>query len=249
MVQRLLGERAWARRDLPADLDSAHRDAIVAAARSLIQELGYHELTVERVIQTAGVARATFYFYFRNKRHLFIEVANSLLNELFEVAGRHYPENDEFTRIVLANVSYLSIWRRDSAVLCQFFAASLTDKEIHNIYDWHRHRFEVRITGRLQRLDKQGRIPRSDPELLAASLSSMVEFMAFRYFSCQVDVVKVNYAFQDLVRSLSESWYQAVYGKAAPEGYDYSRYLEDVRDELPGQQRTGEVEKPSSGIS
>lgn len=233
MVQRPLVERAWARRDLPADLDSPHRDAIVAAARSLIEESGYHELTVERVIQSAGVARATFYFYFRNKKHLFIEVANSLLSEMFEVAGTHYPERDEFTRIVLANVAYLSIWRRDSAVLCQFFAASLTDREIHNIYDGHRRRFEVRITGRLERLDQQGRIPRSDPVLLAASLSSMVEFMAFRYFSSEGDVIKSDYAFQDLVRSLSESWYQAVYGKAAPEGYEYSRYIED-RNELPG---------------
>lgn len=223
-----------ARRDLAGEAASPHRDAIVREAKELIRDSGYGQLTVERVIQAAGVSRATFYFYFRNKKHLFLEVANAVMEEMFEVAGRHYPEKDEFSRIVLANVSYLGIWKRESRFLCEFFAISLTDDEFHAIYDWHRKRFESRISGRFDRLLEQQRIPACIPILLAASLSSMVEFMAVRYFGPQEDVIQTRYSFRQLIAALSESWYRSVYGRPAPSGFDYSQFLPREDDELQG---------------
>ena len=98
MQSQPTGDRGPARRDLTGEATTPHREAIVGSARELIQLDGYERLTVERVIQAAGVSRATFYFYFRNKKHLFLNVANSVMDEMFEVAGRHYPEKDEFTR-------------------------------------------------------------------------------------------------------------------------------------------------------
>ncbi len=210
-----------------------HREAIVRVARELIQLDGYERLTVERVIQSAGVSRATFYFYFRNKKHLFLDVANSVMDEMFEVAGRHYPEKDEFTRIVLANLSYLGIWKRDPRILCEFFALSLIDEEFHQIYDGHRRRFEVRIAGRISRLIEGNRIPECDPTIIAASLSSMVEFMAVRYFGPYDDAVKCH-TFSEFLAILCESWYRAIYARQTPTGFNYNDYLLGEIDGLSG---------------
>lgn len=220
-----------ARRDLAAPIDVASRDLIIAAAGELIRESGYSELTVDDVRRRAGVSRATFYFYFRNKTHLLISTASTVMDELFDVAGRHYPDKDEFVRIVLANVSYLSVWRRQSAILGEFYALSLVDTEVREIYSAYRHKFEERMTRRLERLLDQGRIPYCSPGLLAASLSSMVEFSAFRFFCYRGDPISEGRSFTDLVETLSESWYRAVYGKTPGYHYDYKQHEPEGSEE------------------
>ena len=187
-------------------------DALISAARRLIGSMGYQKVTVDDVRKEAGVSRATFYFYFKNKRHLFTQMARSVMDDMYEVAGRHYPERDEYTRIILANIAYLEVWRREAKIMGEFFTLSLVDEEISAAYQRYRERFESRIAGRLGRLMDSGRIPPGDPALLAATLSSMVEFFAYRFFVTEEAISTEHYRFSDAVRVLSESWYRAVYG-------------------------------------
>src|SRR5579884_2129214 len=167
---------ATPRRESEQQPDNETYQSLLKAARKLIAELGYHSVTIDDIRRCAGVSRATFYFYFRNKQHLFIQLANAVMDELYEVAGRHYPEKDEYTRIMLANAAYLGVWARETKIIGEFFALSLVDGTIRAIYDRHRRRFEERIEGRLARLRSQERIPPTDTKLLAATLSAMVEF-------------------------------------------------------------------------
>lgn len=209
-------------------------NAILQAAHRQICARGYHSVTIDDMVKQAGVSRATFYFYFRNKQHLFIQVADTVMNQMYEVAGKHYPNEDEYTRIVLANAAYLDVWARETQIIGEFFALSLVDKTIHAIYDRHRRRFEERIAGRLGRLLGQKRIPPADPELLAATLSAMVEFFAFRFFATDEVVSRRNYRFDEAVRILSESWYRAVYGKMPPADYPYDRFRLEERQHGSG---------------
>lgn len=209
------------RRGRPIAIEGGAHEAIAEAAHALIKEIGYPDLTVDDVIRRAGVSRASFYFYFQNKKHLLIHLASSVMDELYEVAGRHYPEEGQYSRIVLANVSYLDVWRREAAVLGQFFALSLVDREVAEIYGGYRERFEARIRERIGRLLEQGRIPPSNPTVLAGALSAMVEFSAFRHFVTDDSIGHSTVTFEELVRQLSEAWYRAVYGTDAPDGYDY----------------------------
>lgn len=205
-----------ARRDNGFGADSHTYDSLLKAAGELIGSRGYHDVTVDDIRRAAGVSRATFYFYFRNKRHIFMKLSDSVMNEMYEVAGRHYPERDEYSRIILANIAYLSLWARRTKIIGEFFALSLVDREIQEIYGRHRRRFEDRIAGRLSRLMESNRIPPCDPVLLAAALSSMVEFFAFRFFATHEEVSVDRYSFNDAVALLSESWYRAVYGRTPP---------------------------------
>src|SRR4051812_26843243 len=92
------------RRESETGLNNQTYNAIVEAARELIHSIGYNDLTVEDVRRRAGTSRASFYFYFRNKVHLLMQIGQAVMAELYEVAGKHYPNKDEFSRIVLANV-------------------------------------------------------------------------------------------------------------------------------------------------
>jgi AcrR family transcriptional regulator len=228
-VSQLAGEngafpRLITPRRAAAAQDGQTYDAIVQAARELIRGVGYTSLTVEDVRRRAGVSRATFYFYFRNRTHLLIHAGNLVMAELYEVAGRHYPDKDEFSRIVLANVEYLRVWQRERELLGNLFALALIDPEVQEFYARCRIEFERRISGRIARLVAQQRIPDVNPDLLAATLSSMVEFAAYRFFVMPNDVIRGGVSFPDLVKVLSENWYRAVYGRRPPVSYDYSQH-------------------------
>ncbi len=61
------------------------RDQIIAAGVRVFPKLGYHGTTVEDVIREAGVARATFYAYFADKRGLFIEIATGRTTQIVHI--------------------------------------------------------------------------------------------------------------------------------------------------------------------
>lgn len=58
------------------------RREILAAARQVFGERGYHRTHVADLIEAAGIARGTFYLYFESKGAVFIELLDELLDEL-----------------------------------------------------------------------------------------------------------------------------------------------------------------------
>ena len=57
-------------------LDTRRR--LLDAAEAVFGELGYHDASVVRVAQTAGVAAGTFYLYFDSKKSIFDELVRDL---------------------------------------------------------------------------------------------------------------------------------------------------------------------------
>ena len=55
------------------------RTAVLAAARQIFADKGYHATSIDDIIEAADIARGTFYLYFESKRAIFDE----LLDELF----------------------------------------------------------------------------------------------------------------------------------------------------------------------
>jgi AcrR family transcriptional regulator len=68
------------RRDKRAD--------IVAAGIRVFSRKGFSRCSVEDILQEANVARATFYSYFDSKKDLFVELVDSILNSMFEIAAK-----------------------------------------------------------------------------------------------------------------------------------------------------------------
>ena len=66
------------RRDKRAD--------IVKAGINIFSRKGFGRTSVEDILQEAHVARATFYSYFDSKKDLFVELIDTILNNMFEVA-------------------------------------------------------------------------------------------------------------------------------------------------------------------
>jgi AcrR family transcriptional regulator len=62
-----------------AALRDERRAALLAAARDVFAQRGYHATTVDDITRAAGVAKGTFYLYFQEKRQIYYEVIRGFL--------------------------------------------------------------------------------------------------------------------------------------------------------------------------
>jgi AcrR family transcriptional regulator len=60
-------------------------DLIIEASTRVFPRLGYHNATVEDIIQEASVARSTFYAYFPNKREIFAHIVTGITARILEM--------------------------------------------------------------------------------------------------------------------------------------------------------------------
>jgi AcrR family transcriptional regulator len=58
------------------------RQRVLEAAERVFGEVGFHDASIARIVQEAGVAQGTFYLYFPSKRDVFVAVVDYLAGEL-----------------------------------------------------------------------------------------------------------------------------------------------------------------------
>jgi len=62
----------------------ARRTALIEAATKCFAKRGYHATGVSNIISEAGVARGTFYLYFKSKQDIFSEILDEFIDHLGE---------------------------------------------------------------------------------------------------------------------------------------------------------------------
>jgi AcrR family transcriptional regulator len=58
------------------------RETLLRAARDVLVEQGYHQARIDEIARRAGVAKGTYYLYFRDKRAIFAELVDGLVTRL-----------------------------------------------------------------------------------------------------------------------------------------------------------------------
>ena len=107
-------------RSLPADLVSAvQRERLLAAMLRATAEIGYREVSVQDVLERAGVSRPTFYEHFENKEACFVaafDAAASRLREQLEAAGEEGETWRDRLRATLERLLRFVAEDRDAAM-------------------------------------------------------------------------------------------------------------------------------------
>ncbi|MDO8289146.1 MAG: TetR/AcrR family transcriptional regulator [Parvibaculum sp.] len=103
------------------------RRKLMAAARKLFVERGYHDTRPQDISREAGVGHGTFYLHFEDKLDCFIAFADEAAKELDEVLQSHLQGKGTLEEVVrevmLATVEY-------SAVNPGVLASALTDVSV-----------------------------------------------------------------------------------------------------------------------
>lgn len=96
--------------------DQLVRDEIHKAAVSVLEEHGLSGMTMDRVAETAGVAKGTLYNYFKNKDALFSFTHQKLFEDHWKnmesIRGETLPPVDKLKTAVLAIFTHFSINKR-----------------------------------------------------------------------------------------------------------------------------------------
>jgi AcrR family transcriptional regulator len=107
-------------RSLPADLVSAvQRERMLAAMLRATAQLGYREVSVQNVLEHAGVSRPTFYEHFDNKEDCFLAAFDAVADRLrgrVEAAGEELDGWRLRLRASLAELLHFVIEEPDAAM-------------------------------------------------------------------------------------------------------------------------------------
>lgn len=63
----------------PRARERGRREALLAAARDVLVQDGYHAARIDDIARRAGVAKGTYYLYFKDKRAIFAELVDGLV--------------------------------------------------------------------------------------------------------------------------------------------------------------------------
>ena len=89
------------------------REAIMRAAEKLFTGPRFHEITLDHVVEEAGVGKGTVYRYFENKDDLFFQTATRGFDEMCELLVRKVPEEAPFAdRLLSACVEISAFFKR-----------------------------------------------------------------------------------------------------------------------------------------
>src|SRR5690242_6782361 len=136
------------------------RDALGDALVALMHERTFEEITVQHVLERAGVSRSTFYTHYRDKDDLFLSDAEEFLQMMAAFLSRS-EEQSRRVAPVRELFSHVSDWRKFHGVLVE-------SGKISDFLQLAQGIFAKSIEKRLRELD-QSRTSQSTAERVATA--------------------------------------------------------------------------------
>jgi AcrR family transcriptional regulator len=95
------------------------RRRLLDAAETVFAEHGYHDASIVRIVERAGVAQGTFYIYFRSKQEIFEELVTDLNQRLRDAmskaaaggGGRYQAERRGFAAFFRFTAEHPALYR------------------------------------------------------------------------------------------------------------------------------------------
>lgn len=150
-------------------------------AAHLFARQGYHPTSVADIVESLGVGKGVFYWYFSSKEELLEEILKASHHDLRRrqqaaIAGEADP-----LRRIEAGIHASMRWfdeHREYFTILQFAA---TDERFAPVL---RHNREIAIADTTRHLKEaivEGRVADTDPELLAHSIHGVIEALTRRF--------------------------------------------------------------------
>lgn len=190
------------------------RDAILQAARRVFGAKGYAQATVADVIAETGIARGTFYIYFKDKDVLFEELFRRVSVEMHHALNA--PAKGTHRDRVRASVrTYFEFFREEQGVFRCFFETAPNKPELSRYFNDVRALSLFRIERHIARLIATGHCNPVDPKITAYSLGGLLEWLAY-----QQTVVKFHpwgepFEAEKLIEQVTDMWCRTVYREGA----------------------------------
>ena len=157
----------------------ATRRRVLEAAESVFADLGYHEASIVKITEAAGVAQGTFYLYFESKQQVFDElvvdlnrrVRRAMTEASSGASSRAEAERLGFRAFFRFTAEHPALYR----VIRQ--AEFVSPRALHHHYS----RIAGGYIANLRNAMDAGDIAPADPEALAWALMGVGELIGMRW--------------------------------------------------------------------
>ena len=179
------------------------RQQVLDSAKEVFSKKGFHKASIADIVQKAGIARATFYLYFKNKRNLFHSLLEYLLQELdrrvetIKLGGGHPPPLEQL-RVNLTRVVTFSM-EEPQLVRILFRSAVGMDREFEGEMERFYERVVDRIEGALKLGMDMGLVRPGSTRLIAYTVLGGIKEIMVQVASRRISPLNAKAVVDDLL--------------------------------------------------
>jgi AcrR family transcriptional regulator len=193
------------------DRAAATQQQLLDAARGVFEAKGYQAASIAAITSAAGTAHGTFYLYFRNKEDVFAQLTRSITDELYrhtltELDPAQHVYDPAVARARVA--AFLQVAEAQGRLWRAVLEAILVSEPIRTTWLEARGRFHEGLAARLRIYRERGQLRDLDPDLTAAALAGMLEWLVFT--SASFEVPGPLRADERLIDTVADLWAAAI---------------------------------------
>jgi AcrR family transcriptional regulator len=185
------------------------RARFIEAGKVVFARDGFLKARIVDIAAEAKTSYGAFYHYFDSKETLFREIAEEMevtLLSMDDVPHDHAGSVDPYERILEANRSYLTAYRRNAGIMRVIEEVGHYDDQVRAVRQKRQDEFSARQSASIRRLQRDGLADADvDARYAAMALSSMVAAFASALF-----VSGAPYDFEQAVEQLTILWTNAL---------------------------------------
>jgi AcrR family transcriptional regulator len=194
------------------------RQQILKAALRALEQKNVAEVRVDDIVQEAGVARGTFYIYFRDKldvlKALSWELHEELFNESHVALDRR---SNAYDRLRQSLRRVIDNWLEHGNVFTSITQLAMTHEDFLAISQEQRYPFIRQIKRDIEASIERGRARPIDAAVAAKALAAMMDWFCLLWFGLDEPPYEdAHEHIDDVVDNLATLWYRAVYAADPP---------------------------------
>jgi AcrR family transcriptional regulator len=155
------------------------RRRLIDAAEKCFADVGYHDASVVKITEAAGVAQGTFYLYFSSKREIFDELVRDL-NQRIRHAMKEASSQGE-TRLEAELLGFAAFFRFTSEHTALYRIIRQAEFVSPEMLRYHYDTLSEGYIEALREASARGEIAKIDPEVTAFALMGVGELLGMRW--------------------------------------------------------------------
>ena len=155
------------------------RQRLLEAAETVFAELGYHEASIVKLTESAGVGQGTFYLYFSSKQEVFDELVRDL-NRRVRHAMKEASSQGK-TRLEAEELGFRAYFRFTAEHPALYRIIRQAEFVSPEMLRYHYDRLSSGYVEALREALARGEIANLDPEVAAWALMGMGELIGMRW--------------------------------------------------------------------
>jgi AcrR family transcriptional regulator len=186
-----------------AEKKHSTRMALIRAAHGLFLEQGYDTVTIDRIVETVGVSKRSFFRYFPSKLDVAFPYHEERLRHFEGLLARHLDGEDPLRGVARAMAAYVGYYQEARDELLAEYNLVATSRELRARdadLDWQ---FQMAITAALERVG----VPTRRARLLGGLVFGAARALLFDWFSggCRSDLRRASRELLDVLEDLARA--------------------------------------------